>query len=382
VAPAEAGVAAVVEEEEAVEDGADEQVSGVGFPVSGVGCQVGYESRRDVAGELLTEDSMASLANRTTKRSMNSILQSLVAALALMFALYGICAAAVAQQKSFSSAEEAVKVAVAAARSNDDKELLAIFGAQAKEVLFSGDPTADKQRRAQFLAAYDEKNQLATEGENRILIVGKQDWPFPIPLVKRSEAWVFDTDKGKEEILNRRIGANELFTIQALLAVVDAQREYATKDPNRDGLPEYAQKFISDPGKKNGLYWDAKQGEPPSPLGPIMARARSEGYQGKTSTTPVPYHGYYYRLLTAQGKNAPGGAYGYLWRGKLVFGFAVVAYPAQYGNSGVMTFIVNHDGKVFQKNLGSNTASVAKSMKEYNPDSTWTEVKEEVVSKQ
>jgi hypothetical protein len=325
---------------------------------------------------------MATLGNKTKKRSINSNLQSLVAAIALMFALYGICAAAAMQQRSFSSAEEAVKAAVAAAKSNDDKELLAIFGPAAKELLYSGDAVADRERRAQFLAAYEEKHRLEAEGQDTILIVGKQDWPFPIPVVKKGKGWVFDTNKGREEVLNRRIGQNELNTIQALLAVVDAQREYATKDPNRDGLPEYAQKFLSDPGKKNGLYWDAKQGEPQSPLGPIMTRARSEGYQGKPSTTPVPYHGYYFRLLTGQGKNAPGGAYNYLWRGKLVFGFAVAAYPAQYGNSGIMTFIVNHDGKVFQKNLGPNTASIAKSMKEYNPDSTWTEIKEEVVSKQ
>jgi hypothetical protein len=175
--------------------------------------------------------------------------------------------------------------------------------------------------------------------------------------------------------LNRRIGENELFTIQACLAVVDAQREYALKDRDKNSLLEYAQKFISDPGKKNGLYWEVKQGEAPSPLGPIMLQARGEGYQRKTPTTPVPFHGYYYRILTAQGKDAPGGAYSYLVKGKMIGGFAVVAYPAEYGNSGVMTFIVNHDGKVFQKNLGSNTASIAKGMKEYNPDKTWSEVK-------
>ena|SRR5438132_128011 len=236
---------------------------------------------------------MAGLANKSKNEAINSSLQTIIAAIALMFTLYDICAAAMAQQRSFPSAEEAVKAAVAAARSNDDKELLAIFGTQAKEILFSGDAVADKQRRGQFLAAYDERNRLATEGENTILIIGKQDWPFPIPLVKRGEAWVFDTEKGKEETLNRRIGDNELFTIQALLAVVDAQREYAMKDRDKNGLLEYAQKFASDPGKRNGLYWEAKQGEAQSPLGPIMIRARSEGYQGKPSATPSPYHGYY-----------------------------------------------------------------------------------------
>jgi hypothetical protein len=310
------------------------------------------------------------------KRTFFSALRHLLGAALLLFVAMGDSESATVTQKTFASAEEAVKSAVAAARNNDEKEMLAIFGSQAKEILFSGDAVADKQRRGQFLAAYDERNRLATEGENRILIVGKQDWPFPISLVKRGEAWVFDTEKGKEEILNRRIGENELFTIQALLAVVDAQREYAMKDRDKNALLEYAQKFASDPGKKNGLYWEAKQGEPQSPLGPIMTRARSEGYQGKPSTTPSPYHGYYYRILTAQGKDAPGGAYSYLVKGKMIGGFAVVAYPAEYGNSGVMTFIVNHEGKVFQKNLGQNTASIARSMKEYNPESTWTEVKE------
>ena len=291
------------------------------------------------------------------------------------FAGAALSSAALAQQKSFSSAEEAVKAAIAAARSNDDKQMLAIFGMPAKEILFSGDPVADKERRRLFIEAYDEKNRLETQGENTILIIGKQDWPFPIPVVKKGQSWVFDTEQGKQEILNRRIGRNELDTIQTCLAMVDAEREYAMKDRNKNGLLEYAQKFISDPGKKNGLYWESKPGEPESPLGPILIQARSKGYEGPLPRTPVPYQGYYYRILMAQGKNAPGGAYSYLVKGKMIGGFALVAYPAQYGNSGVMTFIVNHDGKLFQKNLGPNTASIAKSMKEYNPDSTWSEVK-------
>ena len=311
--------------------------------------------------------------NRKEKWVGNWMLAAVTAG--TMFFLAPSSFAATPQQKSFPSAEEAVKAAIAAARSNSDKEMLAVFGAQAKEILFSGDAVADKQRRARFIAAYDEKNRLATEGETTILIVGKQEWPFPIPVVKKGQVWVFDTAKGKEEILNRRIGENELFTIQVCLAIVDAEREYAIKDRNRDGLLEYAQKLASDPGKKNGLYWDAKQGEPQSPLGPIMVQARGEGYQGRPSNSPSPYHGYYFRLLTAQGKDAPSGARSYLWRGKMIFGFALIAYPAEYGNSGVMSFIVNHDGNVFQKNLGANTAAIARSMKEYNPDKTWTAAK-------
>ena len=291
-------------------------------------------------------------------------------------------AATAPQQKSFSSPEDAVKATIQAARDNNDKEMIAIFGPGGKDLIFSGDPVADKERRAKFVQAYDEKSSLVAQGENRILVIGKSDWPFPIPLVKKGEGWIFDTEKGRQEILDRRIGENELFTIQALLAVVDAQREYATKDRDKNALLEYAQKFISDPGKRNGLYWQTKAGEPESPLGPIMARARTEGYQGKpASGAPVPYHGYYYRILTGQGKNAPGGAYSYLVKGKMIGGFAVVAYPAQYGNSGVMTFIVNHEGKVYQKDLGKNTAAIAQSMKEYNPDKTWTEAKSDVGKK-
>jgi DUF2950 family protein len=319
------------------------------------------------------EDAMIFSGKKSKKHATG--LRSCLTALSLIFAFI-ISSTPASAQKTFSSPEEAVKAAIAAARSNNDKELLAIFGAQAKEILFSGDPVADKQRRAEFVAAYDQANRLSTEGEDRILIAGKQDWPFPIPIVKKGQSWMFDIEQGKQEILNRRIGGNELFTIQTMLAIVDAEREYAMKDRDRNGLLEYAQKFLSDPGKKNGLYWQAKAGEPESPLGPIIVQARSQGYGGKATTAPGPYHGYNYRILTAQGKDAPGGAYSYFVKGKMIGGFAVVAYPAEYGNSGIMTFIVNYDGKVFQKNLGSNTAAVAKSMKEYNPDKTWTEVKQ------
>jgi hypothetical protein len=309
---------------------------------------------------------------KTREKWLGTWVLAVVAAVTLWFIPQHLLAAA--PPKSFASPEEAIKAAIAAARSNNDKEMLVIFGAQAKDILFSGDPVADKQRRGQVVAAYDEKNRLETKGDERILIVGKQDWPFPIPLVKKGDVWVFDSEKGKDEILNRRIGNNELFTIQALLAVVDAQREYAIKDRDKNGLLEYAQKFMSDAGKKNGLYWQTKAGEPESPLGPIMNEAQGQGYQFKPSSTPVPYHGYNYRILMAQGKDAAGGAYSYLVKGKMIGGFAVVAYPAEYGNSGVMTFIVNHDGKVFQKNLGANTATLAKGMKEYNPDKSWTAV--------
>ncbi len=285
--------------------------------------------------------------------------------------------AATVQQMTFPSAEEAVKVAIAAVKSNDDNEMLAIFGADTRDLIFSGDPVADKNRRQRFVKVYEEKHQLVREEDNIVLVVGKQDWPFPIPLVKKGNGWVFNTDQGKEEIINRRIGENELSAIQVMLAIVDAQREYVMQDRDANNLLEYAQKFRSDPGRKNGLYWETKVGEAQSPLGPLVAQARSEGYKRQASTDkPIPYHGYYYNILTSQGKNASGGAYDYVVKGKLIGGFALVAHPAEYGNSGVMTFVVNHDGNVFEKDLGNDTESIAAAMKGYNPDSTWTEVKE------
>jgi hypothetical protein len=283
---------------------------------------------------------------------------------------------AAATQKSFGSAEDAVKAFVTVARNNDDSEILLIFGPEAEDLIFSGDKVADKQRRAEFLRAYDEKNSLSPEGDSMIIVIGSNDFPFPIPIVKKDESWIFDVKAGREEILNRRIGENELDTIQACLAIVDAQREYAMTDRDGDGLLGYAEQFASDPGKKNGLYWETKEGEEPSPLGELFAKARTEGYTEKRKEgKPEPYHGYYYRILKAQGKDAPGGAYNYVVKGRMIGGFAVVAWPAKYGNSGVMTFIVNHNGVVYQKNLGENTEETAKSMEKYDPDKTWEKVK-------
>jgi len=294
-----------------------------------------------------------------------------------VFILAGITADAAVKQKGYSSAEEAVKAFVAALKSNNNKELLSIFGPEAGALISSGDPVADTQRRESFIAKYDEKNSLAGQGQKKVLIIGEKDWPFPIPVVKKGDQWFFDTKAGKEEILNRRIGENELSTIQTMLAIVDAQREYVLKDRDNDALLEYAQKFMSDPGKKNGLYWETKEGEEPSPLGALVEKASTEGYaKGKSKDKPVPFHGYYYRMLKAQGKNAPDGAYDYMVNGQMIGGFAVVAYPAKYGNSGVMSFMVNHDGIVYQKDLGKNTKSIATGMKKFDPDRTWHKVKE------
>lgn len=303
---------------------------------------------------------------------VSRLFATVVVAMILTFA--GTAADAAVKQKGFATPEEAIKAVIAAARNNDDRELIAIFGPSAKDIIFSGDAVADKQRREGFLKAYDEKNSLVSEKGGMVVVIGKDEWPFPIPIAKRGERWYFDTAAGKEEILNRRIGENELSTIQTCLAIVDAEREYATKDVAGDGIHEYAHKFISDAGKKNGLYWETKEGEEPSPLGPAVARAKKEGYTKKSGDEPSPFHGYYFRILKAQGKNAAGGAFDYVVKGKMIGGFAVVAYPAKYGNSGVMAFIVNHDGVVFQKDLGRNTAKTATAMKKFDPDKTWKKV--------
>ncbi len=293
----------------------------------------------------------------------------------IFFFSLAACTSTPSKENEFKSPSDAVQALVTAAQSDDDKKLLAVLGPDAGELISSGDETADKQQRQNFLKAYEEQNRIESDGDKFVLVIGKNDWPFPIPLVKKGDRWAFDAASGKEEILNRRIGRNELNTIQVLLAIVDAQREYAMEDRDGDSLLEYAQRFISEPGKKNGLYWEAEAGEKSSPLGELIANARAEGYTSdKTLNNPEPYHGYYYRILTAQGNNAAGGAYEYIVDGKMIGGFAVLAYPAEYGNSGIMTLTVNHDGKVYQKDLGEKTDEQAPKITLYDPDETWTPV--------
>jgi Protein of unknown function (DUF2950) len=222
--------------------------------------------------------------------------------------------------------------------------------------------------------AYDAGHTLVANGDTVTVRVGADDWPLPIPLVKQGERWRFDARQGREEIIARRIGRNEIYTTQTCLAYVDAQREYYAEDRNGDGILEYARQFASTAGKRDGLYWPTQPGEPPSPLGDLVARARAEGYRRSDGGGPTPYYGYLYRMLTAQGPAAPGGAYDYVVRGHMIAGFALVAFPAQYGVSGVMTFIVNHDGVVYQKDLGPSTRSIAVAMRTFNPDGTWAKV--------
>jgi len=273
--------------------------------------------------------------------------------------------------KVFPSPEDAMKALVGAAEARDPKMVLAILGPEGKDILSSGDAVADKADVDLFIANCKEKMEFVKDKDRAWVIIGNDNIPFAIPIVKKGDGWVFDSKAGKEEILNRRVGRNELDTIEVCEGYVEAQREYAITDRELDGIIQYAQKFFSDPGRRNGLYWDAAEDEGPSPMGFFAAEAADEGYRRKEGGQPTPFHGYYFKILKAQGKNAPGGAYNYVIHGHMVAGFALVAWPASYGNSGVMTFIVNQNGIVYEKNLGPKTAQIAKAMTRYNPDKTW-----------
>lgn len=274
-------------------------------------------------------------------------------------------------QASYATPEDAAKALHDAVQAHDLKRVYAVLGPGSDKYIYTGDAVADRQMRERFLAAYDKSLKIEREGDAKAtLLLGEQDFPFPFPLVKGAKGWKFDAKAGAEEIVNRRIGEDELFAIKACLAYGDAQREYAEADRDGDGIIEYAQKFRSSEGKHDGLYWPTQEGEPPSPLGPLMARAKAEGYATK-GTRPIPDHGYYYRILTGQGKDAPGGAYDYVVRGNMIGGYALVAYPARWGASGVMSFTCNQDGVVYEKNLGAKTAEIASKMKLFNPDASW-----------
>ena len=270
-------------------------------------------------------------------------------------------------QRIFAAPEQAGAALANALRSNDLTYTHSVLGPGSGKVIRSGDPVQDAAGRKRFLEAYETSVKIEPSGGARVtLLIGSEEFPFPFPLVKLATGWKFDSKAGTEEILNRRIGRNERSAIQVCLAYVDAQREYATKDRDKDGLLEYAHKFISTPGEHDGLYWETREGEAASPLGPLSTRAEEQGYANLE-----PYHGYYYKILTAQGADNPGGAYSYIVRGKMIGGFALVAYPARWGASGVMTFICNHHGVVYEKNLGKDTVAIAERMTRYNPDASW-----------
>jgi DUF2950 family protein len=293
----------------------------------------------------------------------------LIRTMAMAACLLGATSSLAAGAKPFASPEEAAQALIAAARAGDSKAMLAVLGPDAKDIVQSGDAAVDKQARDRFVRAYAEANRLTKAEGMALLVVGKDEWIFPIPILKDAAGWRFDATEGKEEILNRRIGRNELAVIQAVQAYVDAQREYYLRNPQNDKLLQYAQRFVSSKGKRDGLYFPVGAGEPASPLGPLFDRlqagAKSDAAKG------VPYHGYYYRILNGQGPAAPGGAYSYVAQRRMIGGFALVAWPASYGKTGVMTFLVNHEGAVYEKDLGPRTAAAARNMTRFNPDKTW-----------
>jgi len=273
-------------------------------------------------------------------------------------------------QERFKTTDDAVIALVDAAKSQDKKQLLTVLGPKGQQIVSSGDPVADQMARDKFVTAYDAKHTVTQDGDDKAtLVIGDDDWPFPIPMVRKHDGWRFDTRAGLDEILRRRIGRDELAAIQVSLAYVQAQNEYALLNPDGLGQHVCAQHIVSSPGKKDGLYWPTAEREEPSPLGDLAAHASAEGY--KVGQRPIPYHGYFYRILKRQGPSASGGAYDYMVNGKMIGGFALLAYPAEYGNSGVMTFAVNHDGTVFQKDLGPRTSKIASRIESFAPDASW-----------
>jgi hypothetical protein len=275
--------------------------------------------------------------------------------------------------KTFASPDDASRSLYEAAKAGDSNTLSAIFGPDATELIVSGDPVQDKAARDKFVANYDEMHRWGTLTNNgRVLNIGAENYPFPFPLMKNpSGQWYFDSNSAKEEILARRIGDNELAAIEVLNAMVDAQADYFSQTHDGSTVHQYAQKIASDEGKQNGLYWKSPDDQAESPLGPLAARASAEGYGGNSQPAPQPFHGYFYRILTKQGDHANGGTKSYIVNGNMTGGFAILAYPSEYRNSGVMSFLINQGGVVIQKDLGKNTVDVAKTISEFNPDDTW-----------
>lgn len=281
-----------------------------------------------------------------------------------------VCQAAYAEEQ-FESPEDAVAALIGAAKERDKTKLLEILGPGGQDIISSGDEVADRNARDRFLESYDEKHGFESEGEDyAILVLGNDDWPFPIPIVKADGTWQFDTEAGREEILIRRIGRNELSAIGSAKAYVKAQQDYAALNVDGTSPPAYAMRIVSSPGKKDGLYWPTEAADTPSPLTVIFAEIRDEGYE--LGDKPIPYHGYYFRTLNSQGEGAKGGARDYVVEGRMTGGFALVAHPAEYGNSGIMTFMVNQDGVVLEKDLGLETEEAVFEIDRFSPDETWT----------
>ena len=291
----------------------------------------------------------------------------------LPFILAGaLCLARQGNEKTFPSPGAAVLALHDAVKANDNQALIGILGSNAGPILHTGDEVADKNMATNFIRRYDQMHRVIIEPDHTVtLYVGAENWPLPIPIVQNTNGgWYFDTEAGKKEVLYRRIGTNENDAIDTLHGMVDAQYDYASELRNGEKTKHYAQSFLSEDGKQNGLYWKTSADEAPSPIGPQLVQATSEGYNPQRDQQ-TPFHGYYYRILTRQGPGAKGGARDYMVDGKLTKGFAFVAYPAEYRNSGVMTFIVGKDGVVYEKDLGPETAQLAAAITEYNPDKTW-----------
>lgn len=275
------------------------------------------------------------------------------------------------KQKTYASPEAAAADLLAAAKAGDAKRLSGILGVGVG-TLQSGDPVSDRRAREAFVASFESAKKFEKTNDGRmVLTVGNDNWPLPFPLVKAGESWRFDGAAGKEELVNRRIGRNELNTMQSVLAYVDAQREYYLTNPQKDKLLQYAPRFISTKGKRDGLFYPTKTGEAPSPMGPLFDSARAQGYMKTEAGKLAAYHGYHYRIVKRQGSAASGGAYDYMAQGRMIGGHALIAWPAAYGNSGVMTFMVNHDGVVYEKDLGPDTGTAVAKLTTFNPDSTW-----------
>jgi hypothetical protein len=296
---------------------------------------------------------------------------------ASLFILLGAARAATPGQRDFATPADAATSLVDAARAGDQKALLAVLGPTARNLVVSGDPVQDRNALTRFITAYDAKHTLEARGPDRVdLVVGQENWPLPIPIVQSAGRWRFDSAAGADELVDRRIGKNELLTIKTLLASTAAQQDYFERLKAGTGAGAYAQRMLSTPGRTDGLYWEVEPGQPPSPLGPLVDEARNEGYPGAVAADgkPIPYHGYFFRILKAQGPDGPGGAKNYVRNGQLTGGFALLAWPAEYARSGVVTFIVGPDGVVYQKDLGPSTARSAAAIKRFDPDLTWARI--------
>ena len=330
-----------------------------------------------MAVDVLVVDVAAGGVRRSSMGAPKSWLCSILAAILLL----GIAGAAPANppepQRTFASAEEAAKAFVAALRDNKKAELRAILGPEADRVVDSGDRYADRERHLHFIALYDdEKHVIDQKSPGRAeLSVGPNDWPLPIPLVESNGRWMFDTSAGAQTIVDRRIGRNELSAIRTLLACVDAQHDYFERAKQASGSGVYATRLVSTPGRHDGLHWPVPEGETESPLGPLVDAAQDAGYPGELiGGKPSPYEGYLFRILKGQGPNGDGGAKSFMQSGRMTGGFALIAWPALFGTSGIMTFIVGPNGDVYQKDLGAKTASIAAGMTAFDPDLTWSRV--------